>query len=228
VSKSTTGAYGDFPDYYYERGNQFSTYLRGGAPTQSWDQRMERTLVANTGPIVHTKRPGGAGRPAPKPRSARMLTSPLLTFARSTMTRREIHDLAVALGKEYKVDVVRLAAKDPLGALATALSELTPRQEQRELQRLRERGTSAMPTPKPVSKPKHRRNAKRRDRPSPTVPVGRSRAPQKVRSPTHCSVCAAPLTDEDLLFWSANRPVFFEHGYCEPCGRKLLAVFGAS
>ena len=46
MSRSTTGAYGDFPEYYYERGNQFGGLLAWSRPMPTRDQRMEATLVA--------------------------------------------------------------------------------------------------------------------------------------------------------------------------------------
>ena len=37
--RSTTGAYGDFPDYYYDSGNLFGSYLLGKASAMSRDTR---------------------------------------------------------------------------------------------------------------------------------------------------------------------------------------------
>lgn len=225
MSKSTTGAYGDFPDYYYTRGNQFSTYLRGKTLHETWDQRMEKTLVADTVPTVGPRSsiPAPAKTPRPKPSkpkaAARVLASPTLAFARSNLSSQEIRDLALTLGKDKGIDVSRQAARDPVVALSVALAELSSKEEQGLLERLRERSTISA-SPMKIRPPKAAK------RPSAQQPRPRERE-KSVRAPTHCSVCSVELATDDIAFWSANRAAFFEHGYCRACGGKMLVVFGA-
>jgi hypothetical protein len=61
--RSTTGAYGDFPEYYYKPGNQFGAYRLGRTPEMSSDTRRELGLRDGDGLPVFVPRRTPAGPP---------------------------------------------------------------------------------------------------------------------------------------------------------------------
>ncbi len=60
---STTGAHGDYPDYYYKLGNLFGSYLLGSSAPMSWDTRKK--LECSAGVIRSSAHSGQVRRPPP-------------------------------------------------------------------------------------------------------------------------------------------------------------------
>jgi len=142
MTKSTTGAYGDFPDYYYERGNQFGAYLLGRTPAQSWDARMEATLEANTGPIIY---PSGAP-PAAAPKADSNPHDELMVYVRAMLSPTAAARILNALAHEQGIRDVPTDA-DPYRALDRfALANLDDGQLQILLERMRRLASTAPAT----------------------------------------------------------------------------------
>lgn len=63
--KSTTGAYGEFPNYYYKPGNLFGSYLLGKSARMSRDTRRELEMLEGGFAVIRPsvrrapERPGG-------------------------------------------------------------------------------------------------------------------------------------------------------------------------
>ena len=157
MSKSTSGAYGDFPDYYYESGNQFGAFLLGKTVGRSWDTRMEATLVPGGGPIVHG--PGGprgvVRRPATKPELS--AHDELMIYVRGMLSTKAAANVLNALAAARGVVDVP-TARDPYEALDRfALRNLSEVELRMVLQRMRE---LARKPPSRKTKPRRARNFK--------------------------------------------------------------------
>jgi len=234
--KSTTGAYGSFPGYYYERGNLFGSFLRGGSARKSWDTLKELEVLGSGGPAIHVRSPG-------EPRVRRFQT-PLAQYVHRTFGAESAELILRALGgTRAAVDGDVFAALDAyvVAALSPAERETVQRRLEEALalagekqrahlreQRRRVSGGKKAPT-------KKRRGNKRAEEVSREQPAAANGRPPstrnsgpKVKVPppiSRCSMCPIVLSEEERTFSARNADVFLGHGYCMEHGRKLLALF---
>jgi hypothetical protein len=237
---STTGAYGEFPPYYYEKGNLFGSYLLGHTPRQSWDVRMEVEHLGTFTIPEPTAPPRRANaRPIRQPR--KQPTTELGRYARQHLTMAGASRILQALQSKRKASVD--LAGDPYEALDAYIAEaFTAAEERRVLDRLkllaaaaeRERATKAR-------RKKDRRAAKDSGRSRPSAGKPRSpqhdhpraasplSAPEESRPPARvsstCAMCGAALSDAERNRSAARRSIFLGQAYCAHHASKVEALF---
>lgn len=243
MSKGTTGAYGDFPDYYYKAGNQFGAYLLGKTPSTSWDLRADmEALGPQHAPIIRARPPGSI-----KP------SGDALEYIRSYFSTGAIRHLALTLAAARAVDVRHLVDGDPTAALARVLDSLSPPERRRVLDRLR-RVVDAASSGRPSAtrrvnlnssdsapRPRTRRRTKQKRKVGGAEalgsrhqavkrqhPVRSQPLPKTSPTPAACAICDVQLSLEEQSLWSRHRDLFLSHGYCTEHGTKLLKALGTA
>lgn len=225
MSKSTTGAYGDYPDYYYDSGNQFGAYLLGKTPKQSWDARMEGTLVPSGGPYV-----APAPR-APRPRLAASTHDQLMTWIRGTISRSGARRILETMAAERGYTLPEPLGDPYLALDQFALDVLTEQQQRVVLKRLRDaymqatrprRSRPRSRGPK-SSKPLESATSRRRlpktgvVRPTEEKPTG--------VDPRSCSLCGRLLTKSEQAESRRDTSIFLGHGYCTGHAAQVRGLF---
>jgi hypothetical protein len=206
MSRSTTGAYGNFPDYYYERGNLFGSYLLGDAPPLSADTRKELEVVGGGSSLINPTRPGS--RP-----SDRTPHAALMEYVRANVDRTDASYLLAALVEARGAPLARSNGSDPYGQLDEFFnSYLTSGQQREVLKRLRAavaEGNRRMR--RRLAGARRSRKAKSRKRPRRSnvkeVWVGRN-------GPGQCGICGGNISDEARAACAAERELFQGHAYC--------------
>ena len=132
--KSTTGAYGDFPDYYYERGNQFGSFLLGRSQRMSPATRKEVEALEGGSMVIHVPeaRHTKALKDAPKTAHGQ-----LMDFVGTKIRREDDRFVRSSLARARGVQVPP-SGRDPNAQLADfILRHLTAADARVVLQRLR-------------------------------------------------------------------------------------------
>jgi hypothetical protein len=223
--KSTTGAYSAFPDYYYAPGNLFATYLRGGSSGSA----------VGRGEGMHIAPPR---RSLPGSRSP-ALQSVLARFVKGRIGREDTIFLYEQLFPDQKL--IRDASRaDPWSALdRRALKNLSSADQRRIIERLEAAMTARRALPS--GKPKRKRSAgdgkttgaeatrvtkTNRKANSPTITSQEKRRSQGEQTVTDlaCSLCSAPLTDQDRAKCSDAPTLFYGRGYCADHAEKIKAL----
>jgi hypothetical protein len=226
--RSTSGAYGDFPDYYYTSGNLFGTYLLGKAAPMSRDTRRELETLGGGYPVV---------RPTPRPTRQDKLTphAALMNYVRASVTPEGAKRIIAALAQHRGVAVPELSAAEPYELLDRfAIEHLSARDQVRIRVRL-EKAARELAT---EERKRRRRSAKRpkkakasgqaansrNGRPGP--PAGQTRArPDRPQSPTVCALCGATLTRAEQTRCAHEPKVFLSQAYCTEHADRVRALF---
>jgi hypothetical protein len=220
--RSTTGAYGEFPDYYYERGNLFGSYLLGHTAGMSHDTRRELEALDGGFPVI---------RPTPhrQPSALRPpLTSHdrLMDFIRTTIPPDGVRHILRALAAARGVDLSTLSGGDPYARLDDfAIRHLTDEQLRKvraNLERVvrwsRPRRLSRSAAERLSAPP---RKAKKQ-----RTPAGTKRRRQDDHPDQRCcALCHTPVTGDDRAYCAAKPHLFMGRVYCASHIPKIEALF---
>jgi len=217
---STTGVYGDFPDYYYESGNLFGSYLGGKGPRMSRDTKREIAQTGGGMVIYHPTREVGVGdarvvRPSPE--------KELIAFVQNLVSEEGATDflLTVAASRGEALKPVEL--QNPKETLIRFVRSLRA-ETQRELLARLEAGARAA-----LNAELKRRNGGRRKRKAHQRGArSRSRKGEQTRSATEsvCALCGDRLSAAQVRVCLAD-PLFLGHVYCADHTAKLRTTLGA-
>ena len=232
---STTGAYGDFPDYYYSRGNLFGSYLLGPAAPMSWDTRKELEMLGGGHAFIKPRKSAPAKTPG-TPRDV------LIGYLRAHVSAAGAHRVLTALAAARGVELAGQAGKDPYDALddfalkhltidqqrvvlgrlrcAVADAEEEYRKRQRQARQERSKGARGRRTTAPRAK------AKAKAKPAHVTEAKRSRAPEPASiDVTRCSLCDCPTSQEDRSASEARARLLLGRVYCAEHREQVLALF---
>lgn len=213
--KSTTGAYGDFPDYYYEKGNQFGIYLTGQPRPKSWDDRHEHSVDGG-----HTviNLPGHA----PK-RSPQSLSERLTEVVRVALTPEGAQRLLTQLAQAHRLDLESRPSGDAKDQLRTFLLTRLSEGEQRLVLERLEAGAVAAYAAELEKRRRSRANRRRRSRNRGqrirTSPVSNS-ATQRA-----CAICGFRVSKSQAKACLAD-PLLMGHVYCVDHAVNIRRVLG--
>jgi hypothetical protein len=213
VSKSTTGAYGDFPDYYYERGNQFGVYLSGKVPRESWDDRHEHAVdggITVVAPAARGSRP---------PTVAERLAEIVRVALTNEGAKRVYAELA---GAEEIPTTSNGDVKESLVRVLT--TRLTPQQQRRILMRL-EAG-AAKAHARDIERKRRSSRRSRRRRPS-TAPMNASTPRTASAGTQKCALCRKKVSKAQAKTCLAD-PLLMGHIYCIDHVAKVRGVLGGA
>lgn len=239
---SSSGAYGDFPSYYYERGNLFGSYLLGHIPAQSWDVRTEIKYLGTSGiPDAPTRRvqsPRRAPRVPQKPP-----TSELSRYVRNHVSPAGAARILLALQAQRRATVA--ATGDSYESLDEYIvGALTPEEQQIVLVRLKlaaigaERERSAKERQKrkrsksrPAQAGARRESAPAKPR-NPGRPLVRAapKAPKPLRSvtvPSTCAMCGATLSETERARSARLHAIFLGQAYCTQHADKVEGLLSS-
>jgi hypothetical protein len=225
--RSTSGAYGDFPDYYYKSGNLFGSYLLGKAAPMSRDTRRELEALEGGYPVI---------RPAPRlarPQEKATPHAALMNYVRASVTPDGARRIVAALAQHRGLTVPELSTADAYDLLDKfAIENLTPRDQLRVRIRLekardvaaeerRRRQRSA----KRPQKSKAESQSKSRKRP-PSAPTTSARnVAELAKQPTTCALCGATLTRLERTRCAREPRVFLSQAYCAEHADRVRALF---
>jgi hypothetical protein len=225
--RSTSGAYGDFPDYYYKSGNLFGSYLLGKTAPISRDTRREVEALGGGYPVV---------RPGPKPAPLKGKTTPheaLMNYVRASVTPAGANRIIAALAQHRGVALPELSTVDPYELLDKfAIEHLTPRDQLRVRVRL-ERVARELAADE---RKRQQRGAKRAKKSGATpraksrkgkhgAPLARARAVSDLPKPsTACALCGATLTRLEQTRCRREPKVFMSQAYCTEHADRLKAL----
>jgi hypothetical protein len=215
---STTGAYGDFPDYYYDSGNLFGSYLLGKTPALARDTRRELEAL-DGGFAVSLPRP----RPVSRPK--RSAHDELMTYARRCLSAEGALRVVAALAASRGVPMPEAKGQDPFDLLDDfAFRHLSPddqlrirlrlEQSVREIAAADRKRLAAEGSRKKRSRPP-RRN--RTDRPT-------MRAREDATPANICAICGTHVTEAEQLRCRADSRIFVSQAYCTEHADKVKAL----
>jgi hypothetical protein len=210
---STTGAYGDFPDDYYEKGNQFSIYLSGDAPQKSWDDRHEQAVDGGHA-ILSVQR-------SPKQPS---LSERLTEVVQVALTAEGALRVLTQLEEAHRIDVEPASAKDAKEELVSLLlNRLTQAQQRLVLERLEAGAVAAYSAEQEKQRraagpPRRRRQPNRQER-TPKTTASKSASGQT------CAICRSRVTKAQAKACLAD-PLLMGHVYCIDHGTKSRRTLG--
>lgn len=236
MSKSTTGAYGDFPDYYYKKGNLFGSYLIGHTATISRDTRREVEVVGGGFPVIHASAP----RPITPINKATPLTPHyvLMAFVRTRLSPKAVRHILGALAGVRGVQLRDLSSGDPYDQLDRfVIGNLTKDEQLLVLRRLREatrhaKAEQARRAPRTATQRPGR--AKRRKRRNSSYEPGMAKAPIETLRDTlrfgagKCEMCGATASPQDRARCEAEPHLFLGHVYCAVHVEKLRLTLSPS
>lgn len=223
MSRSTTGAYGDFPSYYYENGNLFGSYLKGHTPGQSWDVRteVERLGSSNADSRASTK------RVTRRPRATRF--EPLTKvgdFVQSNLAP----DAAAWLLRVLRGSSPA-GGEDPYEQLDLWVAEQcwTEKQQQLMLTRLELALLEAERSREPGRGQRRsatRQAAKKNRSKKEARPVAQRSRPRSEFGPASrvCSLCSADLSEAERSRSARLRSIFLGQAYCTEHADKFEAL----
>jgi hypothetical protein len=236
--RSTTGAYGDFPEYYYKPGNQFGAYLLGRTPSMSWDTRKELGLRDGEGPPVSVPRGRANGGPRPQAHKPTPKLTPhdiLMAYIRASVSPDGAAWILVELAAARGVSAAGLAGNDVYQRLdAFAIAHLTDEQQVEVLRRLRLAVDEARKSARPKAKPRRERRdqpkQKRRETKKAPKATARDRAPDRPRTQSaatgRCALCNEVLSPQERRASELDASIFLGHLYCSDHAAKVRAALG--
>jgi hypothetical protein len=218
--RSTTGAYGDFPDYYYGSGNLFGSYLLGKAPAMSRDTRRELEVLE-----------GGfaVSLPRPKPVSGPKRTAhdELMSYARTCLSPQGAMRVVAALAASRGVPIPERNRRTPFDLLDDfAFRHLSPEDQLRIRIRLEQsvREIAAADRRQRAAEQSRKERSRKPGssrRTSPAAPAIRKHAPHA----DACALCGASLTEAEQLRCRADSEAFVSQVYCTEHADKVKALF---
>jgi hypothetical protein len=226
--KSTTGAYGDFPEYYYDDGNLFGDYLLGRKPRVSTADQKEFELLGGGGPVIRPRKEpcnrNGTAR-ASSPRSE------LLAYIKDTIRPKDAREVFLSLARVKGLTVPSRSAGDPYDDLDEfVLAVLTPDEQCVVLVRLKQAHKETRERRRLQAQRNRRASAKSSRRKN---PKGR-RTPQRssLQWGRHgrgkCAACGAALSEADQVESLASKALLSGLAYCSDDIAKLRARFGSA
>jgi hypothetical protein len=235
--KSTTGAYNDFPEYYYSAGSLFGSYLLGRSAKMSRDTRRDLETQGSQDPVF-------VKRPRRSPGSTKSAVSPadeLMEYVRSMVSKKGAARIVGSLAAHKGLDLGSIPGTSPLEKLDALVRRMSPADQRKVLSRLeavaeeawererRRQVQAAAATRKRTHQPKNSRKKgpqklQRERRPEPQGNASETRQTSR-SSGGVCGICLEPLSAVELAFCDRQRAVLLGHADCTSHAQGLMSVF---